>query len=241
MGRETPLSPICLQSHGVPTPHHFTFHMVVKSDCQPPRSWSPKTQVKSARLKDTWKNSPRGCLKPGAAHRKPCERAQQKQQHDKRGVATLFHEGDVVFLFMPARTTGAERKLQCPTEGPYCITWLWSTGAEVTRLGRKKTIRVALERLRHCPPELLEAAGLSSPRDTVAGLEDSPTTPNSWTHWLRPHVRKLHVTRALQQEGGECNLWPCDTLTPISTLLNHQHPPCLSCDVLTTIVTKSSQ
>ena len=145
---------------------------------------SPTTEV--VEPKDAFEiSTPQGYLEefsqrmPDAWNRakEALQKTQQKQQHYKRGEATSFCEGDVAFIFMPA---GAERKLQCPDDGPYHITRLWSTGAEVTRLvHKKKTIHVALERLRCCPPELLKAAGLSSPEDDVAGLEDSMTTPNS--------------------------------------------------------------
>ena len=173
---------------------------------------------------------------PGTVHKKPCERLNRSSSTTSMEWPPLLSDGDVVFIFMPVRTTGAERKLQCPNDGPYRITWLWSTGAEVTRLRHKKTIRVALERLRCCSPKLLQAAGLSSLEDAVAGWEADtdpattvpptdketeafPTTSNSWTRQLRPRVRKLHVMRALQQGGGRCNLCPqlINRATPAQT------------------------
>ena len=157
-----------------------------------------------------------------ASARTNVEKAQQRQKryHDKAKEATQFHEGEIVYVFMPSKTVGEERKLQLPHEGPFRITRLWPSGVEVVRLGRgrKRPIRVALERLRKCPPELIQAAGLeevaeptgepenvvpeemmndTSHRDTTADKEGPGASENvpagQWTTRLRPRVRKRNI------------------------------------------------
>ena len=102
----------------------------------------------SVRMAEAWRTT-KDCI----------QQAQEKQrwQHDKGRRPTEF-QGETVYLFMPAKLTGKERKLQSPTDGLYKITRLWPTGAEVVKLkGRdSKPIRVALDRLRKCPEELLQ-------------------------------------------------------------------------------------
>ena len=186
----------------------------------------------------------------------------QKKQYDKRAscVGSSIAVGDVVYVFMPARKTGEERKLSSPHDGPYRVTEIWSTGAEVMRLGRRKSkpMRIALDRLRKCPEELVAAAGLSntvcqSDPDSVAhtsGDGPAPTTmssnamrstgpPTSGDQELRPMPwrGRLRAQRG-HSDLGEGGVTSTGTLTPISPPLHHQHPPCLSCDAM---VTRSSQ
>ena len=103
----------------------------------------------SVRMAEAWRTA-KDCI----------QQAQEKQrrQHDKGRRPTEFQEGETVYLFMPAKLTGKERKLQSPTDGPYKITRLWPTGAEVVKLKGQdsKPIRIALDRLRKCPEELLQ-------------------------------------------------------------------------------------
>ena len=151
---------------------------------------------------------------------------------------------------MPARKTGEERKLSSPHDGPYRVTEIWSTRAEVVRLGRHKSkpMRIALDRLRKCPEELVAAARLSntvrqSDPDSVAHTSgDGPAPTMLSSNAVRstgpPMSGNQEVGRSDLGEGGVTST---DTLTPISPPLNHQHPPCLSCDALTTMVMRSSQ
>ena len=155
------------------------------------------------------------------------EKAQlrQKRYHDQIREATQFQEGEVVYVFMPSRMTGKKQKLQRPHVGPYQITRLWLSGGR--EIGQRP-IRIALERLWKCPPELVRAAGLEnhvaeSPEEQDVS-KDAPDAPSlqdaatgkdraeptaSWTSRIRPWVRMLSVdvdvTRALQPKGGGCN------------------------------------
>ena len=73
-----------------------------------------------------------------------------------------FAEEEIVYVFMPARTTGEEWKLQRPHDGPFRITQLWPTGAEVVSLKHRASwpIQVALDRLQRCPEELAKEVRL---------------------------------------------------------------------------------
>ena len=125
--------------------------------------------------------------------RRQIEKAQerQKDQYDRQTEEVQFREGDTVYLFMPAKLTGEMRKLNRPNEGPFQIVRAHDTYAEVVRKGRgrKKTLRVAWERLRRCPPELLTR------------LEEEA----SWEQRLRPRVRWIE-TRTSDLRRGRCNV-----------------------------------
>ena len=69
----------------------------------------------------------------------------QKSQYDQREVPLKFKEGDLVYLFQPAKLAGKTRKLERPYEGPYQIMDAGGTCAKIEKIGRgrKKTLRVA--------------------------------------------------------------------------------------------------
>ena len=77
----------------------------------------------------------------------------QKQQHDKKTNDPEFFR---VFVSMPARKTGHMRKLACPFEGPWRVVALHRNGMDVRLVEKPKSqpIRVALDRVRHCPLEI---------------------------------------------------------------------------------------
>ena len=81
--------------------------------------------------------------------KKNVERAQkkQKEQYDKQAKRCDFKVGDIVYVFMPAKTSGEARKLAKPNEGPFEIVRNMETGVEVRRLGRgkKNHIRICME------------------------------------------------------------------------------------------------
>ena len=66
--------------------------------------------------------------------------AKQKRQYDKRVCPTNspVNVGDIVFVHMPALTTGEDRKLNRTNKGPFRVTKVWTTGVEVVRLGRQR-------------------------------------------------------------------------------------------------------
>ena len=102
----------------------------------------------------------------------------QKRQYDKRVCPTNspVDVGDIVFVHMPALTTGEERKLNRTNQGPFRVTKVWTTGVEVVRLGRQKKSkpwRIALDRVRKCPEELVAAAGLKSSESSKSSLKSS--------------------------------------------------------------------
>ena len=147
----------------------------------------------------------------------------QQRQYDKGRVPTQFQEGDIVYVFMPAKTTGKERKLQRPHDGPFKITQLWPTGAEVVSLRHPagRPVQVALDRLRRCPEELSkemrqqESEGPGVAQDMPVGprsaVSDGPAEPprsvsgnTNYRSRLRPRVRRLMVrTRTFQFNSGE--------------------------------------
>ena len=113
----------------------------------------------------------------------------QKKQHDKLANDAEFAIGDRVFVVMPARRTGSMRKLACPFEGPYLIVAVYPNGADVKLIRKPHAppIRVALNRVRRCPPEIEEVRGGDSiQRNNSAiigettvedtGIEESPAT-----------------------------------------------------------------
>ena len=135
------------------------------------------------------------------AARASIERAQRKQksQYDKKAETVPYKEGDLVYLFMPAKTSKT-RKLERPNEGPFKIIKAEGTCVELSRAGKgrkKKIIRVAWDRLRPCPPEMTDPGDDSEPwkgrlRPRVNFVTCLPRTTNN----LRPRDQLIHPLRA---------------------------------------------
>ena len=93
----------------------------------------------------------------------------QKLQQDKTSTNAHFTVGDRVFVFMPASTTGQMRKLACPFKGPYRVVATHPNGVEVLPVDkpRASVLRVALNRIRRCPKEIvaLELEGNTRPEN----------------------------------------------------------------------------
>uniref|UniRef100_A0A914X6C2 RNA-directed DNA polymerase n=2 Tax=Plectus sambesii TaxID=2011161 RepID=A0A914X6C2_9BILA len=85
------------------------------------------------------------------------EKAQrrQKEYYDKQQPASKFAVGQRVLVYMPIEKSGKLRKLNRPNYGPFYISNLTDSNAEV-ELATDPTDRmfVALDRLRPCPPEI---------------------------------------------------------------------------------------
>ena len=103
-----------------------------------------KTEV-SSNLTEAWK----------LAHARKNKEAQthQKKQHDKFVRNNKFTEGDAVFLYDPSLKTGKAYKFAKPFRSPYKIIHLVKGGAEIQLVAKPKSklIRVAFNRLQHCP------------------------------------------------------------------------------------------
>ena len=83
----------------------------------------------------------------------------QKQQHDKHAHPATFSNGDRVFVYMPAKTTGKTRKFARPFHGPYRVLEVFEQGVSVRPIDdpRANPIRVSLDRVRRCPEEMPDA------------------------------------------------------------------------------------
>ena len=88
------------------------------------------------------------------------KKAQQKQkrQHDKRAKDFMFSPGERVFVYMPAIRLGQAYKLTRPYKGPYRVIATYPNGVELQSVEhpKAKTIRVALNRVRHCPTAITD-------------------------------------------------------------------------------------
>ena len=82
----------------------------------------------------------------------------QKYQHDKRAKDPQMFEGDRVFVYSPAERCGKAYKFARPFKGPYRVVKMLPSGAELSLIAEPNgpTIRVALNRLRRCPKEILD-------------------------------------------------------------------------------------
>ena len=110
---------------------------------------------------------------------------QQKRQHDKMAKNPTFKVGEQVFLSLPAMKTWPWRKLARPFKGPYQIQKLYPNGADISPVGgsQRRSLRVALNRLRRCPEELQghedpAASGTTrAPEEPAQEVAESP--PNN--------------------------------------------------------------
>ena len=86
-------------------------------------------------------------------------KAQQRQKkfHDRKAKDPKFAVGHRVFVYMPAAKSSKAHKFARSFQGPYRITAMYSNGADVRWVDRPScpSIRVALDRLRHCPSQLV--------------------------------------------------------------------------------------
>ena len=82
-----------------------------------------------------------------------------------------------MFVFMPAKKTGHMRKLACPFHGPYCVVEVYPNGLDVRLVDKPGSplIRVAMQRVRHCPLQILDD-GRPSETSEEEDSEDSPPT-----------------------------------------------------------------
>ena len=103
----------------------------------------------------------------------------QKHQHDKKARDPRIFEGDRVFVYSPAEKCGKAYKFAHPFKGPYHVVKLFPNGAaaELSLMDTPNgsTIRVALNRLRRCPKEILDDPAeqdLFEELDGLAVIED---------------------------------------------------------------------
>ena len=80
------------------------------------------------------------------------KKAQQMQQ-DKKARDFMFSPGDRIFVHMPAIRSGPAYKLTRPYKGPYHVITTHPNEVKLQSVDypKAKTIRVALNRVRHCP------------------------------------------------------------------------------------------
>ena len=142
---------------------------------------------------------------------------QQKQQYDRFEKNSKFSIGDRVFLFMPAKKTGHMRKLACPFQGPYRVTAVYPNGLDVRPVEKPEaqSIRVAMNRARHCPqqiPEVPEVTELptQAAREDLEGDQQTPDettqsggpadgqTSGTWECRLRPRCPRSRTLAATQ-------------------------------------------
>ena len=102
----------------------------------------------------------------------------QKSQHDKKSKDHQVFEGDRVFVFSPSERSGKAYKFAYPCKGPYHVMKMLPSGAELSLIVEptKPTIRVAFNRLRHCPKEIVDGAAekvLKESEDQMDTEEDT--------------------------------------------------------------------
>ena len=97
----------------------------------------------------------------------------QKRQYDRHAVEVPFRKGDRVFVHNPGLKRGKAHKFARPFQGPFRITDIWETGADVMLIEQPKasTTRVSLNRLRRCPEEI-HTLDQEEESEEVATLEE---------------------------------------------------------------------
>ena len=92
--------------------------------------------------------------------RSTVQKAQQRQkkQHDSKAKDPKFAVGRRVLVYMPAAKSTKAHKFARPFEGPYRIIAMYDNGADVCWVDHPSSpsIRVSLDRLRHCPSQLVD-------------------------------------------------------------------------------------
>ena len=142
----------------------------------------------------------------------------QKKHHDKHARNANFEVGSRVFVFMPSLKSGPAYKLALPYKGPYRIMQLYENGADVQLIDcpRAQPIRVALNRLRHCPqcvdqdvdttPDPSSVPNTSN-RDIEATPHDTEeTTSRCDTDTFLPDTEQLTLSPAVEANSEEVNI-----------------------------------
>ena len=84
--------------------------------------------------------------------------ASQKLHYDASANEPNIREGDRVYVYTPAKKSGAAYKFARPFVGPYRVLKRYDTGVDICLVSKPfaKPIRVALSRVRMCPAEIPE-------------------------------------------------------------------------------------
>ena len=109
--------------------------------------------------------------------------AQKKQKchHDKKAKDPRVFEGDRVFVYSPAERSGKAYKFARPFKGPYRVMKMLPSGAELSLIAEPTgpTIRVALNRLRRCPKEIVDGPAeeevLKKSEEDQTYIEEEPS------------------------------------------------------------------
>lgn len=84
----------------------------------------------------------------------------QKHQYDKKARDPKVREGDRVFVYSPAEKITKAHKFSRPFKGPFRVKKVFDNGVELLKIGNPNSpsLRVALNRVRHCPKEIADEA-----------------------------------------------------------------------------------
>ena len=124
---------------------------------------------------------------------------QQKRYYDRFERSAKFSIGDRVFVCMPAKKTGYLRKLACPYQGPYRVLEVCPSGLDLRPVDKPKAspIRVAMDRIRRCPPEIREC-GVAAEQPNPGSGRDQGEDPGS-----RPECEEQQSNPDPSPELGE--------------------------------------
>ena len=129
----------------------------------------------------------------------------QKKFYDMHAKEPAYKVGERVMVYMPTDVTGKERKLARPYHGPYRIVTLTPTNAEVKLVDSvdDPSIFVALDRLRHCYPEIPDTSWTGRRKTRK---RKSKHAANNSTSRAPPEPRTTGpVTRAMTRRLQENN------------------------------------
>ena len=148
-----------------------------------------------------------GLVKAHEDAREQIKKAQvrQKKFYDMHAKEPAYKVGERVMVYMPTDVTGKERKLARPYHGPYRIVTLTLTNAEVKLVDSvdDPSIFVALDRLRHCYPEIPDASWTGHRKTRK---QKSKRAANNLTSRAPPEPRTTGpVTRAMARRLQENN------------------------------------
>ena len=84
----------------------------------------------------------------------------QKEFYDRHAGDPKFRVGDRVMVYMPGDVTGKDWKLARPYHGPFRVTTITPTNAEVTLIEKPDdpSLFVSINRLRRCYPEMSDTS-----------------------------------------------------------------------------------
>ena len=134
--------------------------------------------------------------------------------YDRQTRKPTFHVGDRVFIFAPSAKSGSAYKFALPNKGLYRVVEISDNVAWLRLISRPNsdTIRVSINRLRHCPAERapeVNAENGYAPEDQPVASEGRETGVSGGTDLAEDiaHTEPCEPREAVPNDAEQTSQW----------------------------------